>query len=56
LRHMQMLTPADFSNVQERLKFLGVELSLEYFLEHLKQEVAAKLEENNRKVGFGGAQ
>jgi len=54
LRRLQMLTPADFNNVQERLNFLGSEPSLQQFLEHLKQEVLAKLEEKNRKVGFGG--
>lgn len=55
-RQLQMLTPADFSNVHDRLSFLGIESKLTEFLNHLKQEVSAKLEENNRKVGFGGVQ
>lgn len=54
IRQLQMLTPADFSNVRNRLNFLGVDLSLQHFLDHLKQEVSSKTEENTRKVGFGG--
>ncbi|NBX17938.1 MAG: AAA family ATPase [Proteobacteria bacterium] len=53
LKNLRMLTPADFSNVHERLSFLGIESSLNDFLRHLRQEVEAKLEEKNRQVGFG---
>jgi SpoVK/Ycf46/Vps4 family AAA+-type ATPase len=54
LSEMQTLTPADFSNVTERLTYLGIEFDIKTFLEQLKSEIDAKLEIKGRKMGFGG--
>lgn len=52
MRSLHMLTPADFTNVGERLQFLGLAADVEVFLRHLKDEMAAKLEDKERRVGF----
>lgn len=56
IRNLRILTPADFSNVRERLVFLGKEPDAKEFLKQLRDEVAAKLEKTTVEVGFGAIQ